>query len=66
MEAFEEFFADLPLDPYIKEKYRTRRWSRILLSGEELIKLPQGYFYQSKDYNPLVGDVNREFAQAIA
>lgn len=63
MEGFEEFFADLPLDPYIKGKYRTRRLSRFLLSGEELIKLPHGYLYQSKDYNRLVGDVKREFAE---
>ncbi len=63
MEAFEEFFADLPLDPYIKGKYRTRRWSRFLLSGEELIKLPRGSFYQSKNYNPLLGGAKREYAE---
>ena len=63
MEGFEEFFADLPQDPYIKGRYRTRRLSRFILSGEELIKLPHGYLYQSKDYNRLVGDVKREFAE---
>ena len=63
MDSFEEFFADLPLDPYVRGKYRSRRLSRFLLDGEKLIKLPHGYLYQSKDYNLLVGDVKREFAE---
>lgn len=61
--GFEEFFADLPVDPYIKDGYRRRRLSRFLISGNELIKLPHGYLFQSKSYNPLVGDVKREFAE---
>ncbi len=63
MEGFEEFFADLPLDPYIKGKYRYRRLSRFIISGEDLIKQPQGCLFQSKDYNPIVGDIKREFAE---
>ena len=63
MEGFEQFFADLPVDPYIKAKYRYRRLSRFIISGEELIKQPHGYLFQSKDYNPLVGNIKREFAE---
>jgi hypothetical protein len=60
---FQPFFNDLPLDPYIKGKYRYRRLSRFLITGDRLIKLPHGYLFQSKDYNPLLGDIKREFAE---
>lgn len=65
MEGFEKFFADLPVDPYIKDKYRYRRLSRFILSGEEVIKQPHGYLFQSKSYNPVpnYGDIKREYAE---
>lgn len=63
LEAFKQFFSDLPLDPYIKGKYRYRRLSRFKVTANEIKKLPHGYFYQSKQYNPLLGDVRREFAE---
>ncbi len=61
--GFKPFFKNLPIDPYIKGKYRSRRLSRFTFKGEELIKLPHGYLYQSKQYNPLVGNIKREFAE---
>ena len=57
------FFASLPVDPYIKGHYRLRRFSRFTVLGNDLIKLPHGYFLQSKDYNPLLGNIKREFAE---
>lgn len=57
------FFNDLPLDPYVKGNYRFRRLSRFIVSGDELVKLPHGYLFQSKDYNPLLGNVKRDFAE---
>ncbi|BAY21523.1 hypothetical protein NIES2100_12780 [Calothrix sp. NIES-2100] len=63
LEGFKQFFNDMPVDPYIKGNYRSRRLSRFTVNGNELIKLPHGYFYQSKDYNPLLGDIKREFAE---
>lgn len=63
LEGIKQFFTELPVDPYIKGNYRFRRLSRFIVSGDELIKLPHGYLYQSKDYNPLVGGVKREFAE---
>lgn len=65
VEGFKPFFNDLPVDPYIKGNYRLRRLSRFTVSGSgnNLIKLPHGYFFQSKQYNPLVGDKKREFAE---
>jgi len=62
-EGFEPFFNNLPVDPYIKGNYRLRRLSRFTVSGNQLIKLPHGYLFQSKNYNPLLGDVKREFAE---
>lgn len=63
LEGIKQFFTALPVDPYIKGNYRFRRLSRFIVSGDELIKLPHGYLYQSKDYNPLVGGVKREFEE---
>lgn len=61
--GFKPFFNNMPIDPYIKGNYRSRRLSRFTVSGDQLIKLPHGYFSQSKEYNPLVGDIKREFAE---
>lgn len=61
--GFKPFFNDLPLDNYIKGKYRFRRLSRFMVSGDNLTKLPHGYLFQSKEYNPIVGDIKREFAE---
>lgn len=62
-DGFKQFFNDLPVDPYVKGKYRFRRLSRFTAAGNELVKLPHGYLFQSKEYNPLVGDIKREFAE---
>ena len=63
LEGFKDFFDDMPVDPYVKGKYRSRRLSRFTVNGNELVKLPHGYFLQSKTYNPLAGDLRREFAE---
>ena len=63
LEEFNKFFKDLPVDPYIKGNYRFRRLSRFKVSANEIIKLPHGCLFQSKQYNPVVGDIKREFAE---
>lgn len=63
LEGFKQFFNELPVDPYIKGNYRLRRLSRFIVSRDNLIKLPHGYLFQSKEYNPLLGDLKREFAE---
>ncbi|MEH2072209.1 MAG: 2OG-Fe dioxygenase family protein [Nostoc sp.] len=63
VEGFKPFFRNMPLDPYIKGNYRSRRLSRFIVAEDQLIKLPHGYLFQSKDYNPLLGDIKREFAE---
>jgi hypothetical protein len=62
VEGFKPFFQNLPIDPYIKGNYRSRRLSRFIVAEDKLIKLPHGYLFQSKEYNPLLGDIKREFA----
>jgi hypothetical protein len=44
-EGFQPFFQNLPIDPYTKGKYRSRRLSRVMVSENKLIKLPQGYLF---------------------
>ncbi|MBD2566399.1 2OG-Fe dioxygenase family protein [Anabaena lutea] len=61
-EDLQPFFHNLPVDPYIKGEYRSRRLSRLIVSGDKLIKLPHGHLFQSGEYNPLLGDIKREFA----
>lgn len=63
LQSFEPFFQNLPLDPYIKGKYRFRRLSRIMVAENRLIKLAHGHLFQSREYNPLLGDIKREFAE---
>ncbi|MDZ8185503.1 MAG: 2OG-Fe dioxygenase family protein [Nostoc sp. ChiSLP02] len=63
VEGFKPFFRDMPIDPYIKGNYRSRRLSRFIVAEDRLIKLPHGYLFQSKDYNPLLGDIKRHFAE---
>ncbi|MDZ8028297.1 MAG: 2OG-Fe dioxygenase family protein [Nostoc sp. SerVER01] len=63
VEGFKPFFRNMPIDPYIKGNYRSRRLSRFIVAEDQLIKLPHGYLFQSKDYNPLLGDIKREFAE---
>jgi hypothetical protein len=63
LEGFRPFFNNLPVDPYIKGDYRSRRLSRFTVSDDRLVKLPHGYLFQSKHYNRLVGDIKREFAE---
>lgn len=63
VEGFKPFFRNMPVDPYIKGNYRSRRLSRFIVAEDKLIKLPHGYLFQSKEYNPLLGDIKREFAE---
>jgi hypothetical protein len=60
---FKKFFDRLPADPYLKGNYRFRRLSNFKVSSNNLIKLPHSRLFQSKDYNPLLGDVVREFEE---
>ena len=61
--GFQPFFENLPIDPYVKGEYRSRRLSRFIVSRDKLVKLPHGYLLQSREYNPLLGGIKRDFAE---
>lgn len=63
LEWIEIYFDNLPVDPYIAEGYRFRRLSSFKIIDNHLVQLPHTSLFQSKEYNPLVGDVVREFAE---
>ncbi|MGX2029618.1 2OG-Fe dioxygenase family protein [Methylocaldum gracile] len=62
-EAFEPFFSSLPVDPYIEGDYRLRKLSRFKVSKDGIVKMPHGFLFQPKEYNPLVGGIKREFSE---
>ena len=62
-EAFKPRFQGLPVDPNIRGHYRYRRLSRFRVSELGLERMAHGYLFQSKEYNPLVGNIKREFAE---
>jgi hypothetical protein len=62
-EVFKPFFDDLPVDPNIRGNYRLRRLSRFKVAERGLVPMPHGYLFQSREYNPLVGDIKREFEE---
>ena len=63
LDKIKYFFGDLPADPYLEENYRFRRLSRFQVSGDRLVKFPHSQFFQSQEYNPLLGDVVREYSE---
>ncbi len=63
LDQIESFFSDLPADPYLEGNYRFRRLSRFKLSEGSLVKLAHDCLFQGKEYNPLLGDVVREYSE---
>src|ERR1700747_3392429 len=61
--AFDPYFLNLPLDPYIQGKFRRRRFSRFQGAPEDLKRLEHKYFEQSAAVNKLAGGVKRDFAE---
>jgi hypothetical protein len=64
-------FAHLPEDPYLEGNYRFRRLSHVKAVNDpresseaaRLIKLPHRRLFQSRQFNPLLGNVVREYAE---
>ena len=57
------FFDNLSGDDYLAKQYRFRRLSRFKIVEGEIVKLPHNYLFQSKKYNPILGDVTREYPE---
>jgi hypothetical protein len=62
-DKFIPFFADLPIDPYLQGNYRFRRLSHFEVVDDRVVQLPPAPLFQSKIYNPLLGNVRREYAE---
>jgi hypothetical protein len=60
---FKQFFNNLPVDPYLKGNYRFRRLSNFEVSASNLTVLTHSRLLQSKVYNPILGDVVREYQE---
>ena len=62
-EALAETWSDLGHDLYMADggRYRRRRHAAFALEGGRFVRKPHQPHYQSRDYNPLNGDVQRWF-----
>ena len=58
-----DFFGNLSSDPYLKENYRFRHLSRFQVTDDQIVKLPHDCLFQSKNHNPLLGDLVREYGE---
>ncbi|MBW4542446.1 MAG: 2OG-Fe dioxygenase family protein [Myxacorys chilensis ATA2-1-KO14] len=63
VDEFKHSFEHLPEDPYLEGNYRFRRLSHFKIVGDRLIKLPHRCLFQSRQHNPLLGDVVREYSE---
>ena len=61
--AFEPYYDNLPVDPYIKGSFRRRRFSRFSGNPQNLQRLEHKYFVQSSKVNQLAGGVKRDFPE---
>lgn len=59
-DAFAASWDDLHVDPYLVGRYRKRRHA-LYRVGEAVERKPHGPHYQSLDYNPLHGGIDRWF-----
>jgi len=51
----------LPVDPYLADGYRFRRFSRFAVRADRLLPLPVRPIYQTAEHNHLWGDLSRSF-----
>ncbi|WP_040899739.1 2OG-Fe dioxygenase family protein [Xenococcus sp. PCC 7305] len=81
LEQITHFFDNLIGDQYLEDNYRFRRLSRFKIDerpcrgslgkgtrefDNKIVKLPHNYLFQSSDYNPILGDVVREYPEIEA
>jgi hypothetical protein len=59
-DAFAASWDDLCVDPYLLGRYRKRRHA-LFAAGDRIVRKPHGPHYQSLDYNPLHGGIDRWF-----
>ncbi|HUH83209.1 MAG TPA: 2OG-Fe dioxygenase family protein, partial [Stellaceae bacterium] len=62
-EAFARSWEGMPIDAYMADggRYRRRRYAVFVASGTAITRAPHQSHYQSTDYNPLHGGIERWF-----
>ena len=62
-ESFAQSWGDLGVDTYMADggRYRRRRFAAFRAAGNEILRKPHQPHYQSRDYNPLNGGIERWF-----
>jgi len=63
LESLNQFWGNLPRDPYLKDggRYRFRRHASYQIKGDDLSLVPHRAHWQSLDYNALHGGIERWF-----
>jgi hypothetical protein len=63
-DGFAKSWSDLGIDAYMADggRYRRRRHAALSASSEGIVRKPHQPHYQSRDYNPLNGGLERWFA----
>ncbi len=56
-------FINLAIDPYVKEGFRQKHIARYKIIENQLYKSKNSPLYQSKEYNPVHGNINREYPE---
>lgn len=57
----QKFFEGLPLDAYLEQKCRYRRFSRFHVVPGSVTQLSHKYFEQEAECNPLLGGIKRDY-----
>jgi hypothetical protein len=60
-DAFAASWNDLHVDPYLEGRYRRRRHALFAVTPSTITREPHGPHFQSLDYNPLHGGIDRWF-----
>src|SRR5439155_559202 len=60
-DGFARSWGDLGVDTYMADggRYRRRRFAAFRAAGSEIVRKPHQPHYQSRDYNPLNGGLER-------
>jgi len=63
LESLNQFWGNLPRDPYLKDggRYRFRRHASYQIKGDDISLVPHRAHWQSLDYNALHGGIERWF-----
>ena len=56
-------FGEIPEDPYVREGFRYKALSRMRIRGTEPVVGPHEPLYQSAEYNPVHGGIERRYPE---